>query len=783
MKTFIYENVKTKKIGRVTHARFDEDQLSARPDRLTSNSRALWGALQHSPGSTAPDIDEILTPPEKFCVFADDSPFLKVYTLAITTLCSHDAYGMLFDTDPASRRNIVVDVAVSSSCSRINWTKRLQFHTVIQVEAVLVYTVAEVKEALWTINVDTQSHFKLIVAPYHPEKKDQESPLPQVALDQLRVVHHGLHDWHLANPVMLVTSKNADNMAAGATHTRRTCLQGPYRRKWLEAEQDMLDKNDSYGMYGKPTPRADVPPSAKAVRPIWNYSQKGSGIHKAPKCMNGKQLVRMGFKFSNTYAACMDQHCLRLFVAFSAYLGCIISDGDVVNAYDHASAEGTLINIAVGEVFQSWCNARYGSKVSLGDCIPLHKGMQGHPQAGQWCEKHFDSQCDAPLRLKPSFIEPAMYRCDYAVVSGPTLAVRQVNDILVAASSHKDRSYVLDGIAAKVTFKISPGPTTLFYATDLEQTTAYIRVYAKSYIDSCLIKLGWAEDSKDSAIMVPLTPSTIKEMAASRGPLDPTALRLIVERFGFEYRSLAGMLIFAVQIGRFYIGAAVSIICKYNDRPDTVHFQAAKAVMRYLRRTRERGLVYWHPTGKERTDLPRGTLTPMRPESGPDALFPSNHPLMEPIYYADASYAGLLVLGDPRSITGIVIMLGGTSIFAKIRIQRTTTLSSTEAEIIAGCDAGKVLKYFRQVFIDLRFPLSGQTLTGEDNEGTIAVASHRSSSGRTRHLDIQYFFTQEWTRRSILSFFKIHGTVNPSDAMSKVLYRILHRRHFDRAQG
>jgi hypothetical protein len=32
-------------------------------------------------------------------------------------------------------------------------------------------------------------------------------------------------------------------------------------------------------------------------------------------------------------------------------------------------------------------------------------------------------------------------------------------------------------------------------------------------------------------------------------------------------------------------------------------------------------------------------------------------------------------------------------------------------------------------------------------------------------------------------FYKIDGTANPSDAMSKVIYRILHRRHFDRIMG
>jgi hypothetical protein len=118
-----------------------------------------------------------------------------------------------------------------------------------------------------------------------------------VALDQLHVVHHVIHGWSLDDPVMLVTAKNADTMATGTTHTHRTCLQGPDREKWLASEYDMLDKNDSYGMCGAPTSRRDVPPDAKVVRPIWNYSQKGSGLHKARKCMNGKQLVRMGVKF------------------------------------------------------------------------------------------------------------------------------------------------------------------------------------------------------------------------------------------------------------------------------------------------------------------------------------------------------------------------------------------------------------------------------------------------------------------------------------------------------
>jgi hypothetical protein len=132
--------------------------------------------------------------------------------------------------------------------------------------------------------------------------------------------------------------------------------------------------------------------------------------------------------------------------------------------------------------------------------------MQGHPQKGHWWEKHFNSACAAPLRLIPSFTEPTMYRRDDAVTQGPTFAIRQVDDV----TAESDRRAVLNGIAATVTFKISPKPTTLFYATDIEQTAKYIRVYAKSYIQSCLLKLGWVADGKDSALMVPFPPSTFK---------------------------------------------------------------------------------------------------------------------------------------------------------------------------------------------------------------------------------------------------------------------------------
>jgi hypothetical protein len=193
----------------------------------------------------------------------------------------------------------------------------------------------------------------------------------------------------------------------------------------------------------------------------------------------------------------------------------------------------------------------------------------------------------------------------------------------------------------------------------------YIRVYATLYITSCLAKLGWDTSSNDLAVLVLMPPSSIKEMDRSPGHLGPIELLSIVNKFGFQYRTLTGMLIFAVQIGQFDITPVVSILCKFNDRPGAVHFLAAKKIMRYLCSEIDHGLIYWCPTGKDRPDFPHGSLTHFCPESNIDVLYPHIFSVLEPVCFVDVSYGGLITIGEPHSITGIIIMLGGTAIFAK----------------------------------------------------------------------------------------------------------------------
>jgi hypothetical protein len=128
-----------------------------------------------------------------------------------------------------SRRNIIVNVTEFSSASHVDWEHDLRFCTIVVVDSTPVFLLSDITRAMSHISPDTHVHASLTVAEYPPDLSTQASPLPQIALDQLRAVHHILHGWDLADHVLLVMSANTSTMASCNVHTRRTCLKGPQR--------------------------------------------------------------------------------------------------------------------------------------------------------------------------------------------------------------------------------------------------------------------------------------------------------------------------------------------------------------------------------------------------------------------------------------------------------------------------------------------------------------------------------------------------------------------------
>ena len=109
--------------------------------------------------------------------------------------------------------------------------------------------------------------------------------------------------------------------------------------------------------------------------------------------------------------------------------------------------------------------------------------------------------------------------------------------------------------------------------------------------------------------------------------------------------------------------------------------------------------------------------------------------------YVDSSFG---VYEDGKSVTGVVIMLGGATIYVKSSKQKIVTRSSTESELVGISDALSQILWSREFLIQQGVSL-GPAVVYQDNQSTICLASKgRSTSDRSRHIKIRYFFVTHY---------------------------------------
>jgi hypothetical protein len=107
-------------------------------------------------------------------------------------------------------------------------------------------------------------------------------------------------------------------------------------------------------------------------------------------------------------------------------------------------------------------------------------------------------------------------------------------------------------------------------------------------------------------------------------------------------------------------------------------------------------------------------------------------------WYVDARFA---VHPDFKSHTGVAMTYGAGVPIAMSRKQKLNTRSSTEAELV-GVDDGVNLILWTKLFLEAQGCKIDVNTVYQDNQSAILleVNGKRSSSSRTRALNIRYFF-------------------------------------------
>ena len=192
--------------------------------------------------------------------------------------------------------------------------------------------------------------------------------------------------------------------------------------------------------------------------------------------------------------------------------------------------------------------------------------------------------------------------------------------------------------------------------------------------------------------------------------VDNMAVRLSKE-IGDIFHHNTAKLLFLCKRARPDIQTAVAFLCTRVKAPDVDDYKKLRRVMQYLRAT-----VYM-PLTLEATDVS----------------------IVK--WWADASFA---VHPDMKSHTGGIMTLGKGAIYGTSTRQKINTKSSTEAELVGVNDVMPQVLWTRY-FLESQGYEVKESIVYQDNKSTILLAENgkASSSRRTRHINIRYFFVKD----------------------------------------
>jgi len=184
----------------------------------------------------------------------------------------------------------------------------------------------------------------------------------------------------------------------------------------------------------------------------------------------------------------------------------------------------------------------------------------------------------------------------------------------------------------------------------------------------------------------------------------------------------------------------VSLVSRFMANPGKAHWQALKWILRYIRGSLGRVLVYGGARNSRRTIAIEG--------------------------FVDSDYVGCL--DSRKSLTGFVFTSLGTAISWKASLQKVVVLSITEAEYTALTEAVKESLWLEGIAKELK--IQNEVITIHcDSQSAIDLSKNSVHHERTKHIDIKLHFVREVIGQGSVIVKKISTDHNPSDMITKVL--------------
>ncbi|RDB27573.1 Retrovirus-related Pol polyprotein from transposon TNT 1-94 [Hypsizygus marmoreus] len=252
------------------------------------------------------------------------------------------------------------------------------------------------------------------------------------------------------------------------------------------------------------------------------------------------------------------------------------------------------------------------------------------------------------------------------------------------------------------------------------------------------------------------SPVPLRQKLLPSTPSPPNSLPDIAdEDIKVHFQRLVGSILYLALCTRPDIAYTAMALGQFNSNPSRAHLLAAKGVLRYLLGTIDYALEY------------NFAQAPVGPPLS--VLIPSNCAMMDADWASDES--------DRRSISSYVFFLFSALVSWSATKQRTTALSSTEAEYMAMSHAIREALWIRLLLISLGFPIPRPFPLLCDNQSAIEIANSESLSSRSKHIDVRYHFIRQHLMSGSFATSWIPTGDMTADILTKPLAAALHLKH------
>ncbi|SOV08120.1 uncharacterized protein UDID_17289 [Ustilago sp. UG-2017a] len=207
-----------------------------------------------------------------------------------------------------------------------------------------------------------------------------------------------------------------------------------------------------------------------------------------------------------------------------------------------------------------------------------------------------------------------------------------------------------------------------------------------------------------------------------------------------EYLVIVGKLLWVANSTWPDLSLTVGILTRHMHKPSQEHYQAAQQVLRYLKSTKEVGLVYRANESQE--------------------------PL---VAHSDTNWASDATI-QRRSTLGSVALVYGNPVAWKSATQKCVSLSTVKAEFIAATEATHEVLFLKQLLRSIGIA-TGTPTVYLDNTGCIQVSKDPAQHWKLKHIDTKYHFICNNVQEGRVQIKYVDTTRNLADVLTKPIGR------------